>query len=106
MWNDTDYNEWSSDPYPMNGEEIAEALNYSRQNISQLLKRALGKFYFKISQQQKDMSPFEIAVLMSNMLKVSGDDISESELKKFFKLFPVNIRSKIKKDAAKKLNIM
>ena len=106
MWNETEYNEWSSDPYPMNGEEIADALNYSRQNISQLLKRALGKFYFKISQQQKDMSPFEIAVLMSRMLNVSSDETGESEIKKFFKLFPVNIRSKIKKDATKKLNVM
>ena len=60
QWTDDEYNEWLEEAYPMNGEEIAEALDYSRQNVSQLLKRALSKCYLHLVKTQKDMTPFEI----------------------------------------------
>lgn len=107
MWNDSEYHEWLADAYPMNGEEIALALNYSRQNVSQLLKRSLNKCYLHIAKTQKDMTPFEIAVLMARMFNVANsDETSQSEVRKFFKLFPENIRRKIKKDAAERIGIM
>lgn len=106
-WKEDDYQDWLGDSYSMNGEEIAVALDYSRQNVSQLLKRSLSKCYLTLAKTQKDMTPFEIVTLMSRMLKVCPDqeeNANESEVRKFFKLFPANIRRKIKADAAKKLN--
>lgn len=106
-WSDDDYQEWLEKPYPMNGEEIAVVLDYSRQNVSQLLKRSMGKCFLFLSRTQKDMTPFEIAILMSKMFNIGLDpeDTNESEVRKFFKLFPVNIRRKIKKDAAERIGL-
>ena len=107
-WTEDEYNSWLGDAYPMNGEEIAEALNYSRQNVSQLLKRSLIKCYSHLVKTQKDMTPFEIASLMARMFNVgvNPEEKSEAEVKKFFKLFPANIRRKIKKDAEEKFGVM
>ena len=107
-WTKKEYDDWLEESYPMNGEEIAIALNYSRQNVSQLLKRSLSKCYLHLAKTEKDMTPFEIAALMSKMFNVGVDpeDSNEAEVRKFFKLFPANIRRKIKKDAAERIGIM
>ena len=107
-WTDDEYNEWLEEAYPMNGEEIAGALDYSRQNVSQLLKRALGKCYSRLTVTQKDMTPFEIAALMSRMFNVgvNPEEENEAEVRKFFKLFPANIRRKIKQDAKERFGVM
>jgi len=107
-WTEDEYNEWLGDAYPMNGEEIAGALNYSRQNVSQLLKRSLSKCYLHLTKTQKDMTPFEIAALMARMFNVgvNPEEESEAEVRKFFKLFPAKIRRKIKKDATERFGIM
>ena len=108
MWSESEYSEWLNNPYSMNGEEIAEALDYSRQNVSQLLKRALTKCYLYVSRTQKDMKPFEIVTLISKMLNIGEgpEEIASAETKKFFKLFPPDIRRKIKQDARERFNIM
>jgi predicted DNA-binding protein YlxM (UPF0122 family) len=107
-WTEDEYNSWLGDAYPMNGEEIAEALNYSRQNVSQLLKRSLSKCYSHLVKTLKDMTSFEIAALMARMFNVgvNPEEESEAEVRKFFKLFPANIRRKVKKDATEKFGIM
>jgi DNA-binding transcriptional regulator LsrR (DeoR family) len=108
MWTEDEYNEWLKEAYPMNGEEIAGALNYSRQNVSQLLKRSLTKCYLHLVRTQKDMTPFEIAALMAKMFNVGvkPEEENESEVRKFFKLFPANIRRKIRKDAKEKFGVV
>jgi len=108
MWSESEYSEWLNDPYSMNGEEIASALDYSRQNVSQLLKRGLAKCYLYVSRTQKDMKPFEIATFISKMFNIGEgpEEIAAAEAKKFFKLFPPDIRRKIKQDARERFNIM
>lgn len=107
VWSEDEYQNWLDDPYHMNGEEIAKALGYSRQSVSQLLKRALYKCYRQIARTQRDMTPFEIIMLLAKMLNVGMNiENNGTEMKKFFRLFPGNIRRKIKKDAAKRFDIM
>jgi predicted DNA-binding protein YlxM (UPF0122 family) len=78
---------------PMSGSEIAEELKVSRMSISQTLKRALRKIYNLLKKHNKHLDAFEIAVMMSELLGVSSDD--ETEVNKFFNLFPANIKEEI-----------
>lgn len=103
---DFEYHEWLQDPYSMNASEIALILGQTRQNISQLLKRALDRFYLSVSKRQRDMTPFEIAILLLKMFNISSEDTNPSEIENFFKLFSGNIRRKIEEDAARKFNII
>lgn len=82
---------------PMNGAEIAEELEISRMGVSQTLKRALKKIYQGLKKRNKHLDPFDIAVMMSEILYVSLD--SEGEVNKFFNLFPANIKEEIKRHA-------
>jgi len=86
---------------PMTGAEIARELGISRQAVSNNLKRAMTKVYQEVSKSERSWGPFEVAVAMSQMFGVEQD--SPEELKKFFKLFPPNIRKEIEGDAFKQL---
>lgn len=78
---------------PMSGSEIAEVLDVSRMAVSQTLKRALKKIYSLLKKHNRHLDSFDIAVMMSELLCVSLD--SESEVSKFFNLFPANIKEEI-----------
>lgn len=81
----------------MSGAEIAKELGISRQAVSNTLKRAMKKVYIETRKIDKS-SPFEAAVIMSQIF-----DQGDQDIKKFFKLFPPDIRKEIEADAKKKL---
>ena len=80
---------------PMSGQEIADSLGVTRQAVSKTLKRAMEKMW-KEFMKDNSLSPFEAAAAMA-----SGFNVTEVEMKKFFKLFPPKVRKEIEADAAK-----
>ncbi len=80
----------------MNGSEIATELGITRQSVSNVLKRAMKKFFIATQKLEPDESAFQISCSMLRMLEV---DNSSSAVKKFYMLFPVDIRNEIEKDA-------
>ena len=76
------------------GAEIAKKLGTTRQNISQTLKRAMKKYYVKLKEMEKDMGPFELALIMMKMFGV----VDKTDVVKFYNLFPNDIRLEIKMD--------
>ena len=80
----------------MSGEEIADEMVQTRQNVSRILKKIFGQTYHMIERLEPEKSPFHIAVHMS---KVLGVDFSiETEVKKFFRLFPPEQKKLIEED--------
>ena len=86
----------------MDGEEIAAEFGTTRQNVSRILKDALAKFYLKVKILNKEMTPFEIATCMMEMLGVNQRD--ENEAAKFFTLFPPNLKLEIETDGKRILD--
>ena len=82
------------DPTPLSGSEIADVLGISRMSVSQTLKRGLRKIYHLLKKTNRHLDPFEIAVLMAEILCVAKD--SDGEMNKFFNLFPSDIKEEIK----------
>ena len=78
---------------PMSGADVARELNITRQNTSQILKRALRKVFYFIRKNDPEMSDFEVACYVSEML---GVDKKQDEMIKFFKLFPKEIKGLIR----------
>ena len=91
--------EYFQKDHPMTGEEIATELNTSRQHISQQLKKIMERAYNHVKVNNKDMTPFKIAVRLAVVFGINQRD--ENEVKKFFKLFPMEVRAKIKDDGKK-----
>lgn len=83
---------------PLSGSEIAEELGITRQAVSNLLKRAMKKFYLKTSKLDNEWGPFEASCAMLKMLNVGN---TAEEVKKFYLLFPKDIRDEIEADALK-----
>jgi len=83
-------------PKEMSGADIAKELGISRQAVSNTLKRAMKKAFIE-AKKVEDWSAFETAVALSVMF---GQD--KGDLKKFFRLFPPDIRKEIEADAVKK----
>lgn len=81
---------------PMNGSEIASSLGITRQAVSNILKRSMKKFYDQVTVMDEQWGPFDRSCAMMRML---GVDSSEEEIKKFYMLFPPEIRNEIEKDA-------
>lgn len=79
----------------MSGAEIAKELGISRQAVSNTLKRGLKKLYMELKKENKT-DPFETATSLA-----IGLNVDDSEYKKFFKLFPPDIRKEIEADASK-----
>jgi len=77
----------------MSGEEIANFLDIKRQAVSNTLKRAMNKVYYRMK-RLNNTKPFETMVHMS-----LGLEISEGDMKNFYRLFPPKIRKAIKNDA-------
>lgn len=86
----------------MNGTDVAKELGVTRMAVSQSLKRSLKKIYYMLKKSNRHLDPFEIAVIMSQLLCVSLD--CENEVNKFFNLFPVDIKREIKYHAEKHQN--
>lgn len=80
---------------PMNSSEIAEELGVTRQDVSQLLKRALIKVYNNVKKLDPALKPFNVCVLMCEILNV---DQTPEELKKFFRLLPRPLKETILSD--------
>jgi len=78
----------------MTGAEIAKDLGITRQAVSNTLKRAMKKMFIAMKKENPDQSDFDIAVSLQIGLGV--DDV---DVKKFFKLFPPDIRKKIEASA-------
>jgi len=81
------------------GAEIGRELGITRMAVSNTLKRAMTKVFDETKKLDKSWNNFEAAVAMSQIIGVDQD--SAEELKKFFKLFPPKVRSKIEADGAK-----
>uniref|UniRef100_A0A6M3JWI6 Putative sigma-70 region domain containing protein n=1 Tax=viral metagenome TaxID=1070528 RepID=A0A6M3JWI6_9ZZZZ len=77
----------------MSGTEIAKELGVTRQAVSNILKRALKKFFIEVSRLEPEYDAFEVATTMAMMFNAEG------EIDKFYKLFPPDIRKKIETDA-------
>jgi len=78
----------------MTGAEIAKDLGITRQAVSNTLKRAMKKMFIAMKKENPDQSDFDVAVSLQIGLGV--DDV---DVKKFFKLFPPDIRKKIESSA-------
>jgi len=84
---------------PMSGSEIAKELGVTRQAISNVLKRSLNKVFKEVKKRHiKECgvipNNFEIISEMVTMFNVEGKDI-----KKFYRMFSMDIKRKIEKDA-------
>jgi len=79
----------------MSGQEIGNIFNVSRNAIALTLKRAVKKIYFYIKRNTKEISTLEILCIMASMFNIK----TESEYKKFFRLFPKEIRGKFYEEA-------
>ncbi len=85
---------------PMNGAEIAAELGITRQDVSQLLKRALVKVYDNVKRLEPQSKPFEVCSLMCEILNV---DQTPEELRKFFRLLPRHLKETILADGHDRL---
>ncbi len=81
---------------PLDGAAIAAELGITRQAVSNILKKAMRKFYNQVKNVDTTWGPFERSCAMMRML---GVDHVEEEIKKFYNLFPMDIRNEIEKDA-------
>jgi predicted DNA-binding protein YlxM (UPF0122 family) len=81
------------------GTEIARELGVTRQAVSNTLKRAMSKFYKEVKKMDKDMDPFEVSCSMLHMLGV-GNNVED--IRKFYNLFPPDIRNEIETCALEK----
>lgn len=81
---------------PMDGSAIAVELGITRQAVSNILKRAMKKFYEQIKKMDPEWGPFDCSCAMMRMLGVANNT---EEIKKFYNLFPPDVRNEIEKDA-------
>lgn len=77
---------------PMDGEEIAQELGFTRQYVSNTLKSALRKIYYSLKDQNPDMTPFEIVNGVREFFGLEDAD----DIQMFFSCFPSDIRKEIK----------
>ena len=81
---------------PMDGSEIAIALSVTRQAVSNILKRAMKKYYIEVGKMDNTWGPFDRSVCMMRMFQIENN---AEEIKKFYNLFPPDIRDEIERDA-------
>lgn len=80
---------------PMSGSDIANKLNISRSAVSQSLRRSITRIYSILKNRYRISSPIEIMCIMVDMFNIK----TETEYKKFFKLFPNDIKDVINERA-------
>lgn len=83
----------------MTGEEIAKELSTTKQNVSNTLRRGLRKLYRGYEELEKNWTPFTIASNIAQSLHIN----TMTEMKKFIRMFPQELRKEIEEDA-KKIN--
>ena len=89
---------------PISGEEITRevyrqtGVKITRQNISNVLRKALGKIFNKLIEDNKDMRSTDIAIMMFEMLTSFNNVSSVEDAKSFLKLLPVNVRNEIERE--------
>jgi hypothetical protein len=76
----------------------------TRQHVSSILKKGMGKVYTFLKNDDPEASPFDIAVNMLVMFGVNHSN--KKEIKKFFRLFPKKIKNEIEKDGREKLALL
>jgi len=76
----------------------------TRQHVSSILKKGMGKVYTFLKNDDPDASPFEIAANILMMFGVNHSD--KKEIKKFFRLFPKDIKNEIERDGREKLALL
>jgi len=76
---------------PMDGEEIAQELGFTRQYVCNTLKSALRKIYYSLKDQNPDMTPFEIVNGVREFFGLEDAD----DIQMFFSCFPSDIRKEI-----------
>lgn len=79
----------------MNGEEIADKLGVTRQNVSNLLKRGMKKVYLATCKLDRSWTPFQVAAVITQMFNVTAQE----DISKMFTLFPPTIKRLIENDA-------
>jgi len=93
---------------PLNGEKIVKeiekqtGIKTTRQNISNALKNAMGSFYKYLFKSNDEMTSFQVASLMLEMLYANniGEYLDfRGGVDSFFRLFPKKIRDEIKEDS-------
>ena len=81
---------------PKDGSMIATELGCTRQAVSNILKRAMKKFYIEAGKIDETWGPFDRSVSMMKMFNV---DHNADDIKKFYTLFPPDVRKEIEQDA-------
>ncbi len=95
-----------SKPKPMNGQEIADALGVTRQDVSNALKRAMRKCYLHIKRQWPELSPIAVSIFLMKWIDAVGTiKFDLNEIKKFNRLYPPDIRREIDADIESKRGI-
>ena len=79
----------------MSGSEVARKLDISRSAVSQSLKRSIKRIFYSIKRKNQKASTIQIMCSMASMFNVQ----SEKEYKRFFRLFPDNIKGEIHAEA-------
>jgi hypothetical protein len=85
----------------MSSVDVARHIGTSRANVGQTLRRSMKKVFFCLRKLHRDLDPFEVAVVMSELFGVSSD--CDEEVEKFIKLFPEPIKREIKNYAGRHL---
>lgn len=73
-------------------QEIANDINTSKQNVNQILKRAMRKVFHKAWSLNKEWSPLEVLFGLSCFFNIK----QESDFKRFYYDFPEDIKTIIK----------
>lgn len=74
-------------------QEIASDINTTKQNVNQILKRAMRKVYYKAADLNKDWAPIDIIFGLSCFFNIKH----EKDFQKFYYDFPSDIREIVKK---------
>jgi transcriptional regulator len=82
---------------PMTCSEIARGTGTTRQNVSQTLKKAMGKIYNSVLEEYK--SPWKTVNAMMHILGVNNQ--TPHDIEEFFQMLPSKIREEAKEDAKK-----
>lgn len=98
------YNDFDEISEQLTGAEIAKEMGITRQAVSNTLKRAMKKAFDEFQKIDKNWDAFEVAVAMAQGFGDLTTGSDEVEMKKFFKLFPPDLRRKIESDAKKRFS--
>jgi predicted DNA-binding protein YlxM (UPF0122 family) len=81
---------------PMNGSEIAEKLDMTRQAVSYCIRKSMKKMYKRVINLGLADSPFQVILVLMEVLNVNS---SVSDIKEFIKLFDKDIVEAVMEDA-------